>query len=193
VALVDWWQGAAQGTDAYDKGEAWAAPGSQWARGSVTGERVGAEAVGRLGEKVSAARTPGVRWGVGIQSGVDRGQEEHDKGWLVLWFDQGQRAEAGGMLAWAETVDTYSVHDAGDLGQQERGRKVRTSRRGCRDAGWVQARGCPLAWTGGGLQQGFRANLAQDLHRPTSLFSPNTRKQKRVQGYSGGRRDGGCR
>jgi hypothetical protein len=59
---------------------------------------------------------PSVWWGVGIQSRVDRGQEEYDKGWLVLGFDLGQRGEAGGVLAWAETLDTYLVHVAGDQG-----------------------------------------------------------------------------
>jgi hypothetical protein len=39
-----------------------------------------------------------------VQSTVDTNQEEEDKDGLGLGFDQGQRGEAGGVLAWAGVV-----------------------------------------------------------------------------------------
>jgi hypothetical protein len=63
---------------------------------TVRDERTGRGRPGRLGEMISAARAPGVRRGVGLQSGVDRGPEEQDKCRLVPGFDQGQQWEAGG-------------------------------------------------------------------------------------------------
>jgi hypothetical protein len=68
---------------------------------------------GLLGGKTTSLHTPGVRCRVSLQSGAKRGQEEPDKGRIVLGFDQGSRREGCGVVVLAGVLVSLWRHAMG--------------------------------------------------------------------------------
>jgi hypothetical protein len=85
MALADWrrWASSEDRRNGTREGDG-TVPDSQGERGASYGERIGQGEVGRIGERMPNARTPGVRQRVDLQSTLEREHLKHNKGGGLL-------------------------------------------------------------------------------------------------------------